>query len=229
MIDKLIAIVDDEPGIIQTISEYLVNKGFMIKSFGDAEALFTFLNKGKPDLIILDLMLPGGIHGFDICRKLKKHDRFSDVPIIILSANSEEGDKVSGLELGADDYMVKPFSLKELDARIRAVLRRNDQREESKIISVGDMLVIDQGKYEIKVNGKKVELTPAEFKILELLASRVSQVFTRERMLGYLWGDEKIVVERTIDVHIKHLREKLGKAGEYIQNVRGIGYKFEVE
>lgn len=226
MDDKLIVVIDDDPGIVDTISEYFERPGFRVKGFSDTKGLFKFLDKEKPDLIILDLILPG-INGFEICKSLKEKDRFSSIPIIMLSAKSEEPDKISGLDLGADDYMVKPFSLKELDARIKAVLRRQGPEAEDKRISVGDEVVIDLKRYQVTVGGKKIELTPAEFKILELLSSRKAQVFTRDRILDYLWGEEKIVIERTIDVHIRHLRAKLGKAGKFIKNVRGIGYKLE--
>ena len=227
MNDKLIAVVDDEPGIIKTVSEYLSGRGFKVKGFPDAEIFFNFLNKEKPDLIILDLKLPG-MHGFEVCRILREKERFSSIPIIILSANREEPDKVSGLEMGADDYLVKPFSLNELTSRINAVLRRGPVVQEKKI-DIGDRLSIDLREHEVMVDGERVELTPAEFKILEFLAARKGHVFTRERILDYLWGDEKIVVQRTIDVHIRHLREKLHEAGKYIKNIRSVGYKLEDE
>ncbi len=226
MDELFIVIVDDDPGIVKTISTYLVKVGYRAKGFPDAESLFKFLEKEKPDLIILDLMLPD-TSGFEICKNLKETERFSSIPIIILSGKTEETDKISGLEIGADDYIVKPFSLKELHARIKAVLRRPGGQEEKKKINVDDIMTIDSQRYEVKVEGEKVDLTPAEFRILEFLASRRGHVFTRDRILDYMWGAEKIVIERTIDVHIRHLREKLGKGGELIKNVRGIGYKLE--
>ena len=227
MNDKLIVIVDDEPGVVSTISEYLSAKGFDTKGFSNSKDLFTFMAKEeKPDLIILDLILPG-MPGFEICRKLKEKERYASIPIIMVSAKGEEPDKVSGLDLGADDYMVKPFSLEELTARINAVLRRQAPEEQEEKITVGENLVMDLKRYEVTVDGGKVDLTPTEFKILECLSSRKNQVFTRDRILDYLWGEEKIVIARTIDVHVRHLREKLGSAGDMIKNVRGIGYKLE--
>ncbi|MFH1798946.1 MAG: response regulator transcription factor [Candidatus Omnitrophota bacterium] len=226
MKNSLIAIVDDEQGIIKTISEYLGNKGLTVMGFSDAEALFKSIKKEKPDLIVLDLMLPGE-HGFEACKRLKKEEKFKDIPVIILSANSDEPDKVFGLEIGADDYIAKPFSLNELHARIKAVLRRRGVEAREKVIKLGSTVVIDLEKFEVKASGQKVALTLTEFKILEQLASRKGQVFSRERMLDNLWGTEKIVIARTIDVHIRHLREKLGKAGEFVKNVRGRGYKIE--
>lgn len=225
MDDKLIVIVDDDPRMVDMISRSLTKEGFRVKGVSDAVGLFKFLNKEKPDLIILDLMLPD-MDGFEICKSLKKKERFSSIPVIILSGKGGEADKVSGLDMGSEDYIVKPCSLNELTARIRAVLRRPGRGKERKI-EVGGMIVIDMLRCEVTVEGKKLKLTPAEFKILEYLSSRKGWVFTRNRILEYLWGEEKIVVGRTIDVHIRHLREKLGKAGKFIQNVRGTGYKLE--
>ncbi len=225
MDNKLIAVVDDDPDIVKTVSAYLEDEGFDVRGFSGAKGLFAFLDKEKPDLIILDLVLPGGMNGFEICRNLKEKEKFSSIPIIMLSGQGEENKKVSGLDMGADDYVVKPFSLNELSARIRAVLRRRGLEEEK--ITVGNIMEIDLQKYEVTVDGQKVELTPTEFNILEFLATRKGRVFTRGRILDYLWGEEKVVVARTVDVHVRHLREKLGKAGKFIKNVRGIGYKLE--
>ncbi|MBU0683970.1 MAG: response regulator transcription factor [Candidatus Omnitrophota bacterium] len=228
MREKLIVIVDDENEIVNTVSEYLSNKGFKVKGCSDGDTLFKFLTQEKPDLIILDLSLPG-IDGFEICKTLKAKESLSAIPIIIVSALDEEMNKISGLDSGADDYMVKPFSLNELNSRIKAVLRRQVENgfEEKKITIGNGLVVIDLTRYEVTVNQKKIELTATEFKILERLSTRKGQVFSRDNILDYLWGEEKIVVERTIDVHIRHLREKLGEAGNFIKNVRGIGYKLE--
>jgi two-component system phosphate regulon response regulator PhoB/two-component system alkaline phosphatase synthesis response regulator PhoP len=226
MADTLIAIVDDDLDVVNTISGRLEREGFRTKGIPDAERLFEFLNKGKPDLILLDLMLPG-MDGFEACGKIKADERYSSIPIIILSGKKEVPDKISGLDMGADDYMVKPFSMDELIARIRVILRRQPQEGREAKITVGSTVAMDLKRHEVLVDGVKVELTPAEFKILEFLASRKGQVFSRERILDYMWGEEKIVIERTIDVHIKHLRGKLGKAGALIKNIRGIGYKLE--
>ena len=227
MKDRLIAIVDDDSAILSTLTKFLTMDGYKAKGFSNADSLFAFLEKEEPDLIILDLMLPG-MNGFQICKKLREKDRTANTPIIILSGRSEEADKISGLDFGADDYVVKPFSMDELSARIRAVLRRRSpETGEGKVIEVGNTVTMDLQKYLVTVGGEEIDLTPTEFKILELLSSRKGQVFTRERILDYLWGEEKVVVERTIDVHIRHLREKLGKSGDMIKNVRGIGYKLE--
>lgn len=224
--NKLIFIVDDEADILELVSLHLKKSGFETKGVQDAETLFNFLNSHIPDLIILDLMLPDA-DGFDVCKQLKKDDKFSSIPIIMLTAKGEEIDKVVGLELGADDYITKPFSPKELVARVKAVLRRNKQIQETKRIQIGDKLVIDPEKYQVYVDGKNIELTSTEFRLLHFLSSKKGWVYTREQILDYLWGNEKIVLDRTVDVHIKHLREKLGDAGKFIKNIRGIGYKLE--
>jgi len=228
MEDKHIAVVDDDPGIVDIVTEYLSNEGFHVNGFSAGQGLFDYLSKKKPDLILLDLILPG-MDGFEICRILKEKKEYSAIPIIILSGRDEETNKVMGLDIGADDYIVKPFSLKEMHSRIKAVLRRLEPEGGEKVINIGGKIVMDLQKYQVTVDGKKVEMTPTEFKILQLLSSRKGQVFTRERILDYLWGEEKVVIARTVDVHIRHLREKLGKQGDIIKNVRGIGYKIDEE
>jgi len=222
---ELIAIVDDEPDILELLRVTLVNAGFTTKEFQDAGGLFRFLKEHVPDLIILDLMLPD-MNGLDVCRKLRQDDKFFRIPIIMLTAKGEETDKVLGLEMGADDYVTKPFSPKELVARVRALLRREQMKFKKAIIELGD-IKLDLEKYEVKVREKKVELTSTEFKILKLLSENEGKVFTRDELLDGLWGAEKTVVDRTIDVHIKHLREKLGPAGRLIKSVRGMGYKIQ--
>lgn len=223
---KLIAVVDDEPDIVELVSLHLRKAHFKVEEFLDAERFLKFINTRVPDLLILDLMLPDA-DGLDICKYLKKKEEFSSIPIIMLTAKGEETDKIVGLELGADDYVTKPFSPKELVARVKAVLRRHEEKEVTKKIVVGKILVIDLQKFKVYVGNKEINLTSTEFKILKMLAERKSWVFTRKQILDHLWGDEKIVVDRTIDVHIKHLREKLGKAGTFIKNIRGVGYKLE--
>ena len=224
--NKLIAIVDDEPDIVELVSINLKRAMFKVNGFSDAESFYRFLEEKIPDLIILDLMLPDA-DGLEICKYLKKEDRFSSIPIIMLTAKGDETDKILGLEFGADDYVTKPFSPRELIARVKAVLRRRWNVEESGKLGVGGILIIDTEKYEVFVEGKRVELTTTEFRILKLLLSKKSKVFSRDDILDYLWGHEKIVLDRTIDVHIKHLRDKLGKAERFIKNIRGVGYKLE--
>lgn len=222
---KLIVVVDDEPDIVELMTHHLKKENFRVKSFYDGETLLSYLRADCPDLIILDLMLPE-VDGLEICRILKKDKRTSLIPIIMLTAKGTETDKVVGLELGADDYMVKPFSPRELIARVKAVLRRTETKtEEIKIIKRND-LMIDLEKYKITIKGKQIDLTTTEFKLLTILAERPGFVFTRNQLLDKLWGTDKIVLDRTIDVHIRQLRKKLGKTGKLIESVRGIGYKF---
>ena len=223
---KYIAVVDDEPDILELVSLNLQKAGFKVRGFLEAESFLRSLNSDVPDLIVLDLMLPD-TDGFEICKYLKSHDRYAPVPIIMLTARSEETEKVLGLELGADDYVTKPFSPRELVARVKAVLRRPEQRQETKKILVDDLMVIDLEKFEVTVENKKVDLTPTEFRILQLLCSKRGWVHSRDQILNFLWGQDKTVIDRTIDVHIRHLRDKLGKASALIKNVRGMGYKIE--
>ena len=224
--NELIVVVDDEPDIVELVSVNLDKAMFRVEECGDAESFFTLLSKQTPDLIILDLMLPDA-DGFEICKYLKKEERFSSIPVIMLTAKGEETDKILGLEFGADDYVTKPFSPKELVARVKSVLRRRQKPVESGKPGIGELLTIDLESYQVFVEGKNIELTSTEFKIVKLLLSKKNKVFSRYDILDYLWGNDKIVLDRTIDVHIRNLREKLGKAGQLIKNIRGVGYKLE--
>ncbi len=182
------------------------------------------MKKNQPELVILDLMLPD-IDGLEICKRIRNDEKLSNIKIIMLTAKSDESDRIVGLEIGADDYVIKPFSPKELVARVKAVLRRKDDRE--KIISIGDDIKINLNKMEVYSGNKKIDLTSTEINILLILSSKKGWIFTREQILKNLWGDDKIVIDRTVDVHIRNIRKKLGKAGEHIKNIRGIGYKIE--
>jgi DNA-binding response OmpR family regulator len=220
--EKLIAIVDDEQDIRELVAINLKKAGFKVKEYEDADSLLKVLPKSMPDLIILDIMMPG-TDGIQACKIIKSNEKTSRIPIIMLTAKADESDKIVGLETGADDYVTKPFSPRELTARVKAVLRRG-KAGEGTAVKAGT-INIDLEKHEVKVRDKVVELTATEFKILEILASKKGRVLSREQLLDNLWGGEKFVVDRTIDVHVKHLREKLGKAGEFIKNIRGVGYK----
>jgi two-component system phosphate regulon response regulator PhoB/two-component system alkaline phosphatase synthesis response regulator PhoP len=224
--NKLIAIVEDEPDILELVSLSLQQGGFRAESYADASSFFRSLDKKRPDLVILDLMLPDA-DGLDVCKSLRMNERTSAIPIVMLTAKAEETDKVLGLELGADDYITKPFSPKELLARVKAVLRRTEAPPESKEVRVGRHLGLNADRHEVLLDGRPVALTLAEFKILWLLASKAGRVFTREQILDHLWGGEKAVVDRTVDVHIRNLRDKLGEYGTLIVNIRGLGYKIE--
>ncbi len=222
---KLIAVIDDEPDILSLVALHLKKSGFEVKEFSYAKDFLNSLTEQIPDLVILDLMLPD-IDGIEVCRILKMDNAYSSIPVIMLTARAAETDKVLGLELGADDYVTKPFSPRELVARVKAVLRRSENKSFSSVIKIGE-LSIDEKKFEVRVKDRKVNLTTTEFRILQFLAQKKGWVLTREQILNFLWGYEKTVVDRTIDVHIKNIREKLGEAKKYIINVRGVGYKLE--
>jgi two-component system phosphate regulon response regulator PhoB/two-component system alkaline phosphatase synthesis response regulator PhoP len=223
---KLIAVVDDEPDIVELVSLHLVKAGYKVQEFYDASSFLKFLKFDIPDLVILDIMLPDS-DGLEICKFLKRDEKYSSMYVVMLTAKGEEMDKVIGLEIGADDYISKPFSPRELIARTKAILRRDTKQVKTNVIRIGESVEIDLHKYEIKVSGVKIELTSSEFKILKLLSERKGWVFSREQILQSLGAYDKGVLDRTVDVHIKNLREKLGPAGSIIKNIRGIGYKIE--
>ena len=213
IVNELITIVEDEDDIRALVCAGLKKERFRVREYADGKGFLSSLKSEKPDLVVLDVMLPD-TDGFAICRGMRA-DR----------ARAEEADRVLGLELGADDYVVKPFSPKELAARVKAVLRRASPETSRSRLEVADGLLIDTDTLEVTLHGKQLELTQAEFRILHLLATRIGWVFSREKILDHLWGDEKNVTDRSVDVHVKHLRDKLGPAGKMIANVRGVGYK----
>ncbi|MCX6147968.1 MAG: response regulator transcription factor [Candidatus Kapabacteria bacterium] len=224
---KLIAVVDDEPDILELVSLHLKKASFKVKEFETGEAFFDFIKTNEVDLVILDLMLPDS-DGFEICKYLKSDERYKQVPVIMLTAKSDETEKILGLELGADDYVTKPFSPRELVARVKAVIRRDEKTTKTTKVFIGDNIEIDLQKYEVFVKSVKVLLTSSEFKILTLLSERKGWVYSREQILNHLDAIDKGVLDRTVDVHIKNLREKLGESGNHIKNIRGVGYKLEV-
>ena len=188
------------------------------------------MRKTLPDLVVLDLMLPD-MDGIEICKELKKDKKYSSIPIIMLTAKAEESDRVVGLEIGADDYITKPFSPRELVARVKVILKRFSKAsvsdEAPNVIKIAGLLELDIDRYKVFVNSKPADLTTTEFNILRFLIESKGKVVSRDKILSYLWGDEKAVLDRTIDVHIKKLRDKLGKAGKMVKNIRGVGYFFE--
>lgn len=222
---KRIAVVDDEADILELIAIHLNRAGFSVIEFENSTAFLNALKTDVPDLVILDLMLPD-IHGTEVCRMIRSSDSTSHLPIIMLTAMVDEYDRVAGLEMGADDYVSKPFSPRELVARVKAVLRRSIAKTpDSGSIIVNDAMIIDTDKFTVLVNGVRADLTSTEFKLLQTLARARGRVFSRSRLLDILWQGEKYVTERTIDVHVAHLRSKLGETGNLIENVRGIGYR----
>lgn len=223
---KTIAIVDDEPDILELVTLNLKKAGYKTKDFENGEDFFSYIKNNKVDLVLLDVMLPDS-DGFEICKYLKNDPLYGSIPVIMLTARSTEMETVLGLELGADDYVTKPFSPRELIARIKTVLRREQKEIVSSKLRIGDELLIDLQKYEVFVGQNKIDLTSSEFKILKLLTEKRGWVYSREQILDYLGVSEKGVLDRTVDVHIKNLREKLGDYGKFIKNIRGVGYKLE--
>mgnify|MGYP001000858835 FL=1 len=220
---QLVLVVDDEPKAARLARDYLEKAGFRVLTAADGQAALLMARREKPDLVVLDLLLPL-LDGREVCRLLRRE---SDVPIIMLTALSEEIDQVTGLEIGADDYITKPFSPRELVARVRALLRTRGDVKAPTLIRVGG-LAIDAGKYSVTFNGGPVHLTPNEFKILQLLASRPGQTLTREQLLDDLHGAASNL-DRSVDSHIKNLRKKLEAAcGQpMIETVYGVGYRFK--
>jgi DNA-binding response OmpR family regulator len=216
--NKSVLVIDDEPKIAEICRDYLSAAGFAVTSAGSGPQGLALARKDKPDLVVLDLMLPG-MDGLDVCRELRRE---SNVPIIMLTARVEESDKLVGLELGADDYLTKPFSPRELVARVRAVLRRGVA--EADHIRAGD-LTLDRARYRATLPDRDIPLTPTEFEILAALAAQPGRVFSRAQLLTVARGVSFESYERAIDSHIRNLRRKL-EPGEYILTVHGVGYKF---
>ena len=220
-----IYIVEDEPDIRETLKYNFSNEGFKVFTAPDGEKALSNIKKVLPDVLILDLMLPG-ISGLDVCKSIRADDDIRDMSIIMLTAKGEEIDRVIGFELGADDYVTKPFSVRELILRVKVLLKK--QREslvENKLVTFGPIR-IDLDAHELKINDKEIVLTALEFKLLQHLVKRKGRVQTREQLLGDVWGYSAEVTTRTVDTHIKRLREKLGNTSDYIQTIRGVGYRF---
>ena len=228
MIDKRILVIDDDPHICELLRVYLENEGFEVKIANDgAEGIALFKNC-DPDLVLLDIMLPR-MDGWEVCRKIRE---VSSKPVIMITAKGEVFDKVLGLELGADDFVVKPFDMKELSARVKAVLRRTgsrDREQNSNIIKF-DNIEINMEEYTLKLRGKSVDIPPKELDLIHYLASNYNRVFTRDQLLDKVWGYDFAGDSRTVDVHIKRLREKLEGVSDkwQVKTVWGVGYKFEL-
>jgi DNA-binding response OmpR family regulator len=223
--NELIFIVDDEPDILDLIELTLAKAGFATRTFERATPLLEALESQIPAILVLDLMLPDA-DGIEICRQLRSDQRYQKMPIVMLTARVGIEDRVKGLEEGADDYILKPFAAKELVARIQAVLRRLSWQNDSRVYEIAKGFILDLNKFEAFLEDKRLDLTLTEFKILQLLTKRPGWVYTRAQMLDYLWGNDKIVIDRTIDVHIKNLRDKIRPYDQNIKPVRGIGYKY---
>ena len=225
-----ILVVDDEKDIVDLIAYNLEKEGFAVLKAYDGEEALEMVGTEKPNLVILDLMLPG-IQGLEVCKFIRKNPETVSLPIIMLTAKGEEIDKILGLEMGADDYITKPFSVRELIARVRAVLRRFESQEETekKETFTFKGLHIDYNTYEVTVDDKKVDLSPTEFKLLKFFSQHPGRVYSREQLLDHVWGDDAFVEPRTVDVHIRRLRAQIERdteKPEYVLTVRGVGYKF---
>ncbi|WP_300258341.1 response regulator transcription factor [Clostridium sp.] len=227
MTNKKVLIVDDEEHIRELIKFNLKKEGYDTEVAVNGTEALNIIKEVKFDLILLDLMLPE-IDGLEVCKEIRRNEETSDVPVMIITAKGEEFDKVLGLELGADDYITKPFSIRELMARVKALLRRSNIKKEENIIKFGNVVVNFKTREVIKGN-ENVELTLKEFELLKLLIKNKGNILTRELLLDKIWGYEYIGETRTVDVHIRHLRKKVesdDKNPQYIQTIRGVGYKF---
>ncbi len=228
MLKKHILIVEDEPDIIELLKLNLTREGFAVSSAENGEDALKFIKHNQvPDLVLLDLMLPG-IDGLEVCRALKSSPATAGIPIIMLTAKDDESDIVSGIELGAEDYVTKPFSIKVLIARVKSILRRKSRAmvDKNAIIKIHD-ICINPGRHEVMVKGKPVEMTLSELRILHLLASRPGWVFTREQIIDSIKGEDYAVTDRAVDVQIVGIRKKLGSKADLIETIRGVGYRFK--
>jgi len=226
MANENILIVDDEEDVLELVRYNLDRNGYRVETAATGEQALTKARTKMPDLMILDLMLPG-IDGLEVCRKLKSETRTQNIPIIMLTAKGEEADIVTGLELGADDYITKPFSPKVLVARVRRILHRTIARDLEKAPVKIHELTIDPARRQVLIGNKLVDLTFTEFNILYALAKRPGLVFTRYQIVDALHGDDYLVTDRAVDVQIVGLRKKLGPCSKYIETVRGVGYRFK--
>ncbi len=223
-----VLIVEDDADIREVVRYNLEQEGFKVREAATGEAGLVSARKKPPDVVLLDLMLPG-IQGLEVCRRLRNLTETRATPIVMLTAKGEESDIVAGLEMGADDYMSKPFSTRELVARVRSVLRRGRASDDIGTITEVGPLEIDSGRHEVHLRGEPLKLTLAEFRLLKSLSDNPGRVFTRAQLIRNITGGDTHIVERNIDVHVRSLRKKLGPDGYLIRTVRGVGYKLEDE
>ncbi len=226
MLKKKIVIVEDEPDILEILEYNLIREGYEVLSASNGIDGLKLIVEHQPNVAILDLMLPG-MDGLEVCQQVRANFIIAHTPIIMLTAKSEESDIVLGLGMGADDYMSKPFSPRELIARIKVILRREQGSQKSPVdcITVNG-LSIDSAKYKVTFNGEKIKLTATEFRLLEYLALNPGQVFSREQIMNNAYGTDVVIVDRNIDVHVRSIRKKIGEKHQFIETIRGIGYSF---
>jgi phosphate regulon transcriptional regulator PhoB len=228
---KKILIVEDEHDLIKLLKYNLEKEGFKVGHTTDGSLALAEIRREMPDLVILDLMLPG-MDGLEVCRQLRRNDRFATIPVLMLTARSEEADRVVGLEIGADDYVTKPFSMRELIARVRALLRRHDVPDTVRNAIQRGELRIDPSAHSVSIMGKEIELSALEFRLLHHLASHPGMVFSRDQLLDRVWGNDRSVTQRSVDVYIRRVREKIELKPQdpiYLQTVHGVGYRFATE
>jgi two-component system phosphate regulon response regulator PhoB len=220
-------VIEDEPDILEVMQYNLSREGFAVSTARDGESALRLVRDAAPDIVLLDLMLPG-LDGLEVCRQMRGDPLTRGIPLIMVSAKGEESDVVLGLGLGADDYIVKPFSPKELIARVKAVLRRGAGPEPAAVGErlVRGPLVVDLGRHQVQVEGEEVALTATELRLLHMLASHPGRVFTRDQLLSRIIGEKAVVISRNIDVHVRAIRKKLGAAKDWVETVRGVGYRF---
>ena len=226
MTTEKILIVEDETDVADLLAHHLKGAGFSVEIANNGRTALSAVKNQPPSLVVLDLMLPE-MSGLDLCRILKSDPRTSKIAVVMLSAKIEEIDRVLGFELGADDYVVKPFSPREFVLRIRAILRRRSQVDEE-LLRVGE-LVLDRSRHEVKAGDRVIECTATEFKLLMILMERQGRVQARDRLLSDVWGYDSIIDTRTVDTHMRRLRDKLGAFGKYIETVRGFGYRLALQ
>ena len=219
-------IIEDDQDIVALVRHYFEKENFILKDAGDGVSGLKKAETDKPDLIILDLMLPE-LDGLEVCRELKSNPKTSSIPIIMLTAKGEESDKIIGLELGADDYLTKPFSPKELVARVKALIRRSKRASEKEKFYHYGKLTLDSSKYEVNFEGKPIQLTSKEFALLECLLSHKGRVLSRDFLMDEVWGYDYYGGMRTVDVHIRRLREKIPGIAEKILTIKNLGYKLK--
>lgn len=223
----MIFCVEDDDSIRDLMIYTLISAGFEAVGFPEGESFFAELKRRKPDLIMLDVMLPGE-DGISILKTIRADQASADIPVIMATAKGTEFDKVIGLDLGADDYLTKPFGMMEMLSRIKAVLRRSKPKEEKTVLSVGE-LELNLNEYTVSVKGERVKLTLKEFEMLKMFMEHIGRVYTRDQLLSKIWGTDYVGETRTVDVHIGTLRTKLGDCGDYIHTIRGVGYRMEVQ
>jgi phosphate regulon transcriptional regulator PhoB len=227
-VSKKVLIVEDDNDLVKLLKYNLEKEGFRVNCATDGTIALAEARRDPPDLVILDLMLPG-LDGLEVCRQLRRADRFARTPVLILSARNEEADRVVGLEVGADDYVTKPFSTREVIARVRALLRRHEQVALPRSKLQRGELVIDPNAHMVSVNGRAIELSALEFRLLHYIAQHPGMVFSREQLLDSVWGNDRSVTPRSVDVYIRRIREKIEpkpQEPEYVQTVHGVGYRF---